>query len=76
MAKAKTPPKLSKQAVHAKFRSARREYNAFKSKYGSQLERSWSNLVYALQFANSADGLQRLNGKIDSFRAKMRSKNR
>ncbi len=74
--KPKTKPKakLSKKVVHAKFRAVRREYTKFKSKYGTQLDRSWSNLMYAVQFANSADGLQRLNAKIDSFRAKMRAK--
>ena len=70
----KPKSKLSKAKVHAKFRAVRREYSRFKSKYGTQLERSWSNLVYALQFANNADGLQRLNAKIDHFRSQMRRK--
>jgi len=70
----KPKSKLSKAKVHAKFRAVRREYSRFKSKYGTQLERSWSNLVYSLQFANNADGLQRLNAKIDHFRSQMRRK--
>jgi len=73
--KPKAKPKLSKSKVQAKFRAARREYSAYKARHGTQLERSWSQLMYALQFANSADGLQRLNSKIDNFRAKMRAKN-
>ncbi|MDQ3369855.1 MAG: hypothetical protein M3680_30930, partial [Myxococcota bacterium] len=67
----KPPEGVTRDAVTTEWMATRREYAAFKSKNGSQLEKEYTDLVVHVQYnrdVNLADTLSR----IQSFRRKIR----
>jgi serine/threonine protein kinase len=66
------PKELTRAEVEAKFRAVNAEYRAFQKSYGARLDDRWSDLVHAIQYAQSADKLREVSKKLDRFRAAMR----
>ncbi|HEU5055775.1 MAG TPA: serine/threonine-protein kinase [Kofleriaceae bacterium] len=73
--KAKPPRKSAQGAeeVQARFRSARREYAAFKERFGARLEAEWNELADRATYARTPQQLADLDRKIRQFRARMSS---
>jgi serine/threonine-protein kinase len=67
----RSPPALQER-VTAKFQRASREYRRFKSEFGPRFETEWNDLATFATFATSATKLEQLEGKIDSFRGRIR----
>lgn len=65
-------PLLTREAVAAKFSATSRQYEAFKTKNGMQLDREWNELTSFIQFKMTADNLDDASRRIDSFRSKLR----
>lgn len=63
---------LTREAVAAKFSATSRQYEAYKSKNGMQLDREWNELTSFIQFKMTPDNLEDALHRIDSFRAKLR----
>jgi serine/threonine protein kinase len=61
---------ISKDAVIAKFRGIKHEYDTYVAKNGSRLEREWNDLNSFIQY--HPDELEELSRKIDAFKAKLR----
>jgi hypothetical protein len=57
--------------VQARFRSARREYAAFKERFGARLESEWNELADGATYAKTPEQLAELDRKIRQFRARM-----
>jgi eukaryotic-like serine/threonine-protein kinase len=66
------PKELTRAEIEAKFRAVNAEYQDFQKSYGARLDDRWSDLVHAIQYAQSADKLRELSRKLDGFRAAMR----
>ncbi len=61
------------EAVQARFRAARREYDAFKDKFGARLEAEWNELAGRANDAKTPQQLADLDRKIRQFRGRMSS---
>jgi hypothetical protein len=61
------------EAVQARFRAARREYDAFKDKFGARLEAEWNELADRANDAKTPQQLADLDRKIRQFRGRMSS---
>jgi eukaryotic-like serine/threonine-protein kinase len=75
-AKVKKPEEKKAQGaeeVQARFRSARREYGAFKERFGARLEAEWNELADRATNAKTKQELAELDRKIRQFRARMSS---
>ncbi len=71
--KLETPkPGLTREAVGAKFSATSRQYEAYKTKNGMQLDREWNELTSFIQFKMTADNLDDALRRIDNFRSKLR----
>jgi serine/threonine protein kinase len=71
---AATPP-FTREQLGQKFQQVRREYDDYKSKYGSRLEREWGELATFIQYMPPAgdDAARREAArKLDAFRVRMR----
>ncbi len=62
----------AREAVAAKFSATSRQYEAYKSKNGMQLDREWNELTSFIQFKMTPDNLEDALHRIDSFRSKLR----
>jgi serine/threonine protein kinase len=63
---------LTRQAVAAKFSSARREYAVFKDRNGERLEREWGDLATFITYQLSSSNLEDAVRRIETFRARLR----
>ena len=64
---------ISRSKVESKFRSLARDYKKFKASYGARLDKEWSDLMQAVQYAgNDPDKLREVSSKIRGLRAKIR----
>lgn len=59
--------------VQARFRAARREYGAFKERFGARLEAEWNELAGRANDAKTPQQLADLDRKIRQFRGRMSS---
>jgi hypothetical protein len=67
---------LTREQLGQKFQQVRREYDQFKAKFGSRLEREWGELATYITFtANTENGgdavLRAAASKLEVFRARM-----
>ncbi|MGE0403637.1 MAG: serine/threonine protein kinase [Kofleriaceae bacterium] len=69
-----SPPKaeVTLEAVKAKMQATSRQYQAYKTKNGMQLDAEWNELIQYLQNKMKSDNLEEAARRIDSFRAKLR----
>jgi serine/threonine protein kinase len=65
-------PGLTREAVGAKFSATSRQYEAYKTKNGMQLDREWNELTSFIQFKMTAENLDDAVRRIDNFRSKLR----
>ncbi len=63
---------LTREAVAAKFSSARREYAAFKGRNGDRLEKEWGDLATFMTYQLTSANLEDAARRIESFRARLR----
>jgi len=72
---ADTPPKhtepLTRDAVAAKLRAVKHDYDGYKAKNGGRLDNEWNDLAQFINFQLRADNLDEASRRIDAFRAKM-----
>jgi hypothetical protein len=60
---------MTKDIVGAKLSATRREYAAYRDKFGDRLEREWNDLAAYIQY--HADAYDDLAHRIDAFRIRM-----
>jgi serine/threonine protein kinase len=66
-------PLLTHDQLAQKFQQIRREYDAYKAKFGSRLEKEWGDLVMSIQYASEDDASRRdASRRLDEFRAHLR----
>ncbi|HEX8107604.1 MAG TPA: hypothetical protein VF516_07730, partial [Kofleriaceae bacterium] len=67
-----TPPPTREQ-LGQKFQQVRREYDAYKAKFGSRLEKEWGDLAMFIQYASEDDAWRRdAAHRLEELRAHMR----
>jgi serine/threonine protein kinase len=66
------PPKaeLTREAVIAKFRAVRQQYEAYKQQNGGRLDTDWNDLASFIQYHPS--DLEEQSRRIDAFRSRMK----
>jgi serine/threonine protein kinase len=65
------PP--TREQLGQKFQQVRREYDAYKAKFGSRLEKEWGDLVMSIQYASEDDAGRRTAARrLDEFRTRLR----
>ncbi len=66
-------PPPTREQLGQKFQQVRREYDAYKAKFGSRLEKEWGDLAMFIQYASEDDAWRRdAAHRLDEFRARMR----
>jgi hypothetical protein len=65
-------PSVTRDEVVSAFRATSREYEAYKAKNGSRLEREWGDLATFMQFQLKGDNLDVASHKLAAFRAKLK----
>jgi serine/threonine protein kinase len=64
---------LTREQLGQKFQQVRREYDAYRAKFGSRLEKEWGDLAMFIQYASEDDAWRRdAARRLDEFRARMR----
>ncbi|HEY1817169.1 MAG TPA: serine/threonine-protein kinase [Kofleriaceae bacterium] len=63
---------LTRDAVAAKLRAVKHEYDLYKAKNGGRLENEWNDLEVFMNFQLRNDNLDEASRRIDAFRAKMK----
>jgi len=63
---------LTRDAVAAKLRAVKHEYDVYKAKNGGRLENEWNDLATFMNYQLRADNLDEASRRIDAFRAKMK----
>jgi serine/threonine-protein kinase len=69
------PYALSREQLGQKFQQIRREYDSYKAKFGSRLEREWGEFATSIQYLTASGdeaGLREAGRKIDEFRGRVR----
>ena len=67
------PPPPTREQLGQKFQQVRREYDAYKAKFGSRLEKEWGDLAMFIQYASEDDAWRRdAARRLDEFRDHMR----
>jgi serine/threonine protein kinase len=69
------PVALTREQLGQKFQQIRREYDGYKAKFGSRLEREWGEFATSIQYLTASGddaGLRDAARKIDEFRTRMR----
>jgi serine/threonine protein kinase len=69
------PAAFTRELLGQKYQQVRREYDAYKAKFGSRLEREWGELATTIQYMPASDddtGRKEAARKLDVFRARMR----
>lgn len=72
---AAAPPPFTREQLGQKFQQVSREYDGYKSKFGSRLEREWGELATFITYmpASEDDGGRREAARrLDEFRTRMR----
>jgi hypothetical protein len=70
---ASAPPPPTREQLGQKFQQVRREYDAYKAKFGSRLEKEWGDLALFIQYASEDDAWRRdAARRLDEFRAHLR----
>jgi hypothetical protein len=73
VAAAALPPPPTREQLGQKFQQVRREYDAYKAKFGSRLEKEWGDLAMFIQYASEDDAWRRdAARRLDEFRAHLR----
>jgi hypothetical protein len=66
-------PALTREQLGQKFQQVRREYDDYKAKYGSRLEKEWGDLAMFIQYVSEDDAWRREAARrLDEFRSRMR----
>jgi serine/threonine protein kinase len=63
---------LTRDAVAAKLRTVKHEYDAYKAQNGARLDNEWNDLYSFMNFQLRNDNLDEASRRIDAFRAKMK----
>ena len=68
---------FSREQLGQKFQQVRREYDNYKAKYGSRLEKEWGELATFIQYMPASDseddaGRKEVARRLDAFRGRMR----
>jgi len=65
---------FTRDQLGQKFQQVRREYDTYKAKFGSRLEREWGELATFIQYTPASDDAERKEAarRLDEFRARMR----
>jgi len=75
-AKPSAPPAaFTREQLGQKFQQVRREYDDYKSKFGSRLEKEWGDLATYIQYMPASDddtGLREAARRLEAFRVRMR----
>ena len=68
------PAPFTRDQLGQKFQQVRREYDDYKAKFGSRLEREWGELATFIQYTPASDDAERKEAarRLDSFRVRMR----
>jgi serine/threonine protein kinase len=69
------PAALTREQLGQKFQQIRREYDSYKAKFGSRLEREWGEFATSIQYLTASGddaGRKEASRKIDEFRGRMR----
>jgi len=71
------PPAVAftREQLGQKFQQVRREYDDYKSKFGSRLEKEWGDLATYIQYMPASDddaGLREAARRLEAFRVRMR----
>ena len=69
------PVPFTRSQLGQKFQQVRREYDDYKAKFGSRLEREWGELATFIQYMPASDddaGRKEAARRLDSFRVRMR----
>ncbi len=64
-------PKHSKDAIEAKFKTVRREYDSFKGQYGPRLESQWNAITNAWVFGSGDSKYDKVDAMLDNLRHEM-----
>lgn len=66
-------PPPSREQLAQKFQQVRREYDDYKAKFGSRLEKEWGDLAMFIQYVSEDDAWRREAARrLDEFRTRMR----
>jgi hypothetical protein len=68
-------PPFTREQLSQKFQQIRREYDDYKSKFGSRLEKEWGELATFIQYMPASDddaGRKEAARRLDAFRGRMR----
>ncbi len=63
---------LTRDAVAAKFRAVKHDYDAYKAQNGGRLDNEWNDLAAFMNFQLHLDNLDEASRRIDAFRAKLK----
>jgi serine/threonine protein kinase len=69
------PASFTREQLGQKFQQIRREYDDYKAKFGSRLEREWGELATFIQYMPASDddaGRKEAARRLDAFRTRMR----
>jgi hypothetical protein len=69
------PASFTREQLGQKFQQVRREYDEYKTKFGSRLENEWVELATYIQFMPASDddaGRKEAARRLDAFRVRMR----
>jgi hypothetical protein len=72
---APSPATFTREQLTQKFQQVHREYDDYKSKFGSRLEKEWGELTTYIQYRPPSDddaGRKEAARRIDVFRDRMR----
>ena len=69
-----TPAPFTREQLGQKYQQVRREYDDYKAKFGSRLEREWGELATFIQYMPASDdaGRKEAARRLDAFRGRMR----
>jgi hypothetical protein len=64
---------LTRDAVAAKLRAVKHDYDAYKAKNGGRLDDQWNDLAQFINFQLRTDNLDEASRRIDAFKARMKA---
>src|SRR5262249_51936509 len=67
------PPSPTREQLAQKFQQVRREYDDYKAKFGSRLEKEWGDLAMFIQYVREDDAWRvEAARRLDEFHSRMR----